>query len=153
MSFFGNVLWLITVVAGIIGSMMLSVEPSLFYIAVGMFIFSSFRIGIMTTTLGVNMKKACVLCFVQPLAMFFALVPINMWSVLYDIQTLGFGIAFLVVAVVWSYVTNRTGLPMIKSTHKLLQAYLQSVSQNDPQDMESIILETSKQSDLSLIHI
>ena len=153
MSFFGNVLWLITVVAGIIGSMMLSVEPSLFYIAVGMFIFSSFRIGIMTTTLGVNMKKACVLCFVQPLAMFFALVPINMWSVLYDIQTLGFGIAFLVVAVVWSYVTNRTGLPMIKSTHKLLQAYLQSVSQNDPRDMESIILETSKQSDISTSQI
>ena len=30
MSFFGNVLWLITVVAGIIGSAMLSVEPSCF---------------------------------------------------------------------------------------------------------------------------
>ena len=143
MSFFGNVLWLITIVAGIIGSAMLSIEPALFYVAVGMFIFSSFRIGIMTTTLGISMKKACVLCFVQPLAMFFVLVPISMWSVLYDIQTLGFGIAFLVVAVAWSYITNRTGLPMIKSTHKLLQAYLQSVSQNDPRDMESIILETS----------
>ena len=153
MSFFGNVLWLITIVAGIIGSSMLSIEPALFYVAVGMLIFSSFRIGIMTTTLGISMKKACVLCFVQPLAMFFALVPINMWSVLYDIQTLGFGIAFLIVAVVWSYVTNRTGLPMIKSTHKLLQAYLQSVSQNDPRDMETIILETSKQSDISTSQI
>ena len=61
MSFFGNVLWLITVVAGIIGSAMLSIEPTLFYVALGVFIFSSFRIGIMTTTLGINMKKACVL--------------------------------------------------------------------------------------------
>ena len=153
MSFFGNTLWLITVVAGIIGSSMLSTEPSLFYVALGVFIFSSFRIGIMTTTLGISMKKSCALCFVQPLVMFFALVPISMWSVLYDVQTLAFGIAFLGVAVAWSYITNRTGLPMIKSTHKLLQAYLQSVSQNDPQDMESIILETSKQSDISTSQI
>ena len=153
MSFFGNVLWLITIVAGIIGSSLLSIEPALFYVALGMFIFSSFRIGIMTTTLGISMKKACALCFVQPLAMFFALVPISMWSVLYDVQTLAFAVVFLGVAVAWSYITNRTGLPMIKSTHKLLQAYLQSVSQNDPRDMESIILETSKQSDISTSQI
>ena len=153
MSFFGNVLWLITIVAGIIGSTMLSIEPALFYVALGMFIFSSFRIGIMTTTLGISMKKACALCFVQPLVMFFALVPINMWSVLYDVQTLAFAVVFLGVAVAWSYITNRTGLPMIKSTHKLLQAYLQSVSQNDPRDMESIILETSMQSDISTSQI
>ncbi len=153
MSFFGNVLWLITIVAGIIGSSMLSIEPALFYVALGMFIFSSFRIGIMTTTLGISMKKACALCFVQPLAMFFALVPISMWSFLYDVQTLSFAVVFLGVAVVWSYITNRTGLPMIKSTHKLLQAYLQSVSQNDPRDMESIILETSMQSDISTSQI
>ena len=42
---------------------------------------------------------------------------------------------------------------MIKSTHKLLQAYLQSVTQNDPRDMESIILETSKSSDISTSQI
>ena len=140
MSFFGNALWLITVVGGIIGSAILSKELSLFYVAVGMFIFSSFRIGIMTTTLGISLKKSCVLCFVQPLAMFFLLIPIDMWSVLYNVETLAFGIAFLAVAVVWSYVTNRTGLPLIKSTHKLLQAYLRSVSRTAPHDMESIIL-------------
>ena len=153
MSFFGNALWLITIVGGIVGSAILSKEPSLFYVAVGMFIFSSFRIGIMTTTLGISMKKACVLCFVQPLAMFLVLVPIDMWSVLYDVQSLAFGIVFLAVAVAWSYLTNRSGLPVIKSTHKLLQAYLQSVTHNDPRDMESIILETSKQSDISTSQI
>ena len=100
MSFFGNTLWLITIVGGIVGSAILSKEPTLFYVAIGMFIFSSFRIGIMTTTLGVSMKKACVLCFVQPLAMFLVLIPIEMWSVLYDVQSLAFGIAFLAVAVV-----------------------------------------------------
>ena len=153
MSLFGNVLWLITVVGGIIGSVILSKELSVFYIAVGMYIFASFRIGIMTTTLGISLKKSCVLCFVQPLAMFLILIPIDMWSILYDIQSLAFGIIFLAVACVWSYLTNRTGLPVIKSTHKLLQAYLQSVSRNDPRDMESIILETSKSSNVTTSQI
>ena len=35
MSFFGSALWLITIVGGIIGSAILSKEPSLFYVAVG----------------------------------------------------------------------------------------------------------------------
>jgi len=153
MSLFGNVLWLITIVGGIIGSTILSKELSVFYVAVGMYIFASFRIGIMTTTLGISLKKSCVLCFVQPLAIFLLLIPIDMWSVLYDIQSLAFGIVFLVIAGAWSYLTNRTGLPVIKSTHKLLQAYLQSVSRNDPRDMESIILETSKPSNVTTSQI
>jgi putative membrane protein len=153
MSLFGNVLWLITIVGGIIGSAILSKELSVFYVAVGMYIFSSFRIGIMTTTLGISLKKSYVLCFVQPLAIFFLLVPIDAWSILYDIQSLAFGIIFLSVAGVWSYLTNRTGLPVIKSTHKLLQAYLQSVSHNDPRDMESIISETSKSSNVTTSQI
>ena len=110
MSLFGNVLWLITIVGGIIGSTILSKELSVFYVAVGMYIFASFRIGIMTTTLGISLKKSCVLCFVQPLAMFLLLIPIDMWSVLYDIQSLAFGIVFLVIAGAWTYLTNRTGL-------------------------------------------
>ena len=153
MSLFGNVLWLITIVSGIIGSIILSKELSVFYVAVGMYIFSSFRIGIMTTTLGVSLKKSYVLCFVQPLAMFLLLVPIDAWPILYDIQSLVFGIIFLSVAGAWSYLTNRTGLPVIKSTHKLLQAYLQSVSHNDPRDMESIISQTSKSSNVTTSQI
>ena len=153
MSFFGTVLWLITVVAGILGALILSKELSLYYVAIGMLIYCSFRIGIMTTTLGISLKKSCVLCFVQPLAIFLVLIPIDMWSVLYHVETLAFGIVFLTVAVFWSYFTNRTGLPGIKSTHQLLQAYLQSVSQNDPSDMESIILESSKPLQISTSQI
>jgi putative membrane protein len=153
MSFFGNILWLITVVAGILGAAILSKDLTLYYVALGMFIFSSFRIGIMTTTLGISLKKSCVLCFVQPLAMFLILIPVGMWSILYHVETLAFAFVFLAVAIFWSYFTNRSGLPGIKSTHKLLQAYLQSVSRNDPTDMESIILETSKQSQISTSQI
>ncbi|GIS96547.1 MAG: hypothetical protein CM1200mP23_3530 [Nitrososphaerota archaeon] len=76
-----------------------------------------------------------------------------MWSILYDIQSLAFGIYFWQLHVFGAYLTNRTGLPVIKSTHKLLQAYLQSVSRNDPRDMESIILETSKSSNVTTSQI
>ena len=107
----------------------------------------------MTTTLGISLKKSCALCFVQPLAMFLTLIPVGMWSILYHVETLAFAFVFLAVAIFWSYFTNRSGLPGIKSTHKLLQAYLQSVSRNDPTDMESIILETSKQSQISTSQI
>ena len=120
MSLFGNVLWLITVVGGIVGAFIVSKELSLFYVAVGMYIFSSFRIGIMTTTLGVSLKKSCVLCFIQPLAMFFVMVPMDMWSILYDVQSLAFGIVFLAVACFWSYLTNRSGLPAVSYTHLTL---------------------------------
>ena len=45
----------------------------------------------MTTTLGISLKKSCLLCFVQPLAMFFVVIPIDMWSVLYNVESLVFG--------------------------------------------------------------
>ena len=44
-----------------------------------MLLFASFRIGIYTTTLGVSIKKAWAICFVQPLAMFLVLIPQDMW--------------------------------------------------------------------------
>ncbi len=71
MSFFGSTLWLITVVGGIIGSAILSKEPTLFYLAIGMFIFSSFRIGYYDNHTWSKHEKACVLCFIQPLAIVF----------------------------------------------------------------------------------
>ena len=46
MSFFGSVLWLITVVSGILGAMIISKELSLFYIAIGMFIFPVLELGL-----------------------------------------------------------------------------------------------------------
>ena len=63
-------LWAATLLMGLLASIVLSKETSLFFITFGMFLFASFRIGIYTTTLGVSIKKAWAICFVQPLAMF-----------------------------------------------------------------------------------
>ncbi|MFB5620979.1 MAG: DUF2070 family protein, partial [Nitrosopumilus sp.] len=138
-SLFGNLIWLLTVVMGIAASFVLSKEISLFFITFGMFLFASFRIGIFTTTLGVSIKKGWMICFVQPLAMFMVLIPQDMWvPMLTDPITLGYGISFLIIASVWSVLTDRAGRPEMESTHKTIQAYLAS-QKNDFTEAEEIM--------------
>ena len=78
-SLFGNMLWTVTILMGILSSVVLAKEIELFFIVFGILLFASFRIGIYTTTLGASLKKAWVICFIQPLAMYFALIPQDMW--------------------------------------------------------------------------
>jgi len=78
-SLFGNMLWTVTLLMGVATSFVLQKDIQLFFITFGLILFSSFRIGIYTTTLGLSLKKAWMICFIQPLAMFLVLVPHEMW--------------------------------------------------------------------------
>ena len=144
-SLFANMLWAVTILMGLLASFVLSKETSLFFITFGMFLFASFRIGIYTTTLGVSLKKAWAICFVQPLAMFFVLIPQGMWfSMLSEPISLGYGISFMIIASVWSVLTDRAGRPGMESTHKTIQAYLASQG-NDHTDAEEIMEQRSNE--------
>ncbi len=152
-SLFGNLIWLLTVVMGIAASIVLSKELSLFFITFGMFLFASFRIGIFTTTLGVNIKKGWATCLVQPLAMFLVLIPSNMWfELIFDPITLGYGISFFIIASVWSVLTDRAGRPEMDSTHKTIQAYLAS-QKNDFSEAEEIMEQRSSKTKVSTTQI
>ena len=152
-SLFGNMLWTVTLLMGILSSIVLSKEIELFFITFGMFLFASFRIGIYTTTLGVSLKKAWAICFIQPLAMYFVLIPQNMWvSVLSEPIGLGYGISFLIIASVWSILTDRAGRPGMESTHKTIQAYLASQG-NDFEDAEKLMEQHSKETKVSTSQI
>ena len=155
MSLFGNSLWLITTLVGLLSVTILSKpETTLFYITEGMFLFASFRIGLFTTTLGVSLRKAWLICFIQPIAMFLVLIPQNSWvSTLSDPETLGYGFAFLIIASVWSVLTDKAGRPGVKSTHKIIQAYLASVGGKDLTEAEALILEGAKPSNVSTSQI
>jgi len=146
MSLFGNMIWLIIALLGLASvSIFSKIETSLFVITVSMFLFASFRIGLLTTVLGLKIRKALLLCLLQPLAMYFALIPQNMWSsTLGDPLALGFGIVFLTLASAWSYFTDKAGRPEVKSTHELVQAYLSSIGKNDLSEMESLIEKCAK---------
>jgi putative membrane protein len=151
-SLFGNMLWIATLLMGILASIVLAKDVSLFFIPLGMFLFASFRIGIFTTTLGVSIKKAWAICMIQPLAMFLVMVPFEMWDILTDIMAIGFGAAYLIIASVWSIMTDRAGRPGMESTHKTIQAYLASQG-NDFTEAEEIIEQRSSKKNVSTSQI
>jgi putative membrane protein len=148
-SLFGNMLWTVTLLMGILSSVVLSKDIQLFFITFGLLLFASFRIGIYTTTLGANLKKAWAICFIQPLAMFFVLIPQDMWvSILSEPIGLGYGVSFLIIASVWSFVTDRAGRPGMESTHRTIQAYLASQG-NDFEDAEELMEQRSSETKVS----
>ncbi len=155
MSLFGNAIWLLVILVGLLSVTIFSKpETSLFYITNGMFLFASFRIGLLTTTLGTSLRKAWLICFIQPLAMFLILIPQNMWvSALADPETLAYGFAFLIIASAWSVLTDKAGRPGVKSTHKVIQAYLASLGGKNLSEVETMIEESSKPSNVSTSQI
>ncbi|NND86635.1 MAG: DUF2070 family protein, partial [Nitrosopumilus sp.] len=152
-SLFGTMLWAVTLLMGLLASIVLSKETSLFFIIFGMFLYASFRIGIYTTTLGVNIRKAWAICFVQPLAIFLVLIPQDLWiPMLSDPLSLGYGVSFMIIASVWSYLTDRAGRPGMESTHKTIQAYLASQG-NDFTEAEEIMEQRSNETKVSTSQI
>jgi len=152
-SLFANLLWIATLLMGLLASFVLSKEVSLFFVTFGMFLFASLRIGLFTTTLGASIRKAWAICFVQPLAMFLILIPQDMWiPMLTNPMSLGYGIVFLIIASVWSVLTDRAGRPGMESTHKTIQAYLAS-QKNDFTDAEELMEQRSSKTQVSTSQI
>ena len=152
-SLFGNMLWTVTLLMGILSSIVLSKDIEPFFITFGLLLFASFRIGIYTTTLGASLKKAWAICFIQPIAMYLVLIPQDLWiSILSEPIGLGYGISFLIIASVWSFVTDRAGRPGMESTHKTIQAYLASQG-NDFEDAEKLMEQRSNETKVSTSQI
>lgn len=154
LSLFGSVTWLVSISAGVAASAVLGLpEAHPQYFVVGMFLFASFRIGILTSVLGTGIRKAWLVCLAPPLAMFLALVPPEMWGMmLLSPAALAFGVAFLAVGTAWSVLTDRAGRPVLHSTHQLMQAYLLSV-RRDPSEIEAILEKNSDAHDVSTTQI
>lgn len=152
-SLFANLLWMASVLSGVATSLVLEKELGTFFITLGMFLFASFRIGIYTTTLGVTLRRAWAICMVQPLAMFLVVVPSASWlPALTDPVSLGYGISFMIIASVWSYLTDVAGRPGMQSTHKTIQAYLASQA-GDYADAERIMEQRASEARVSTAQI
>ena len=152
-SLFANLLWIATLLMGLLASLVLSKETSLFFVTFGMFLFASIRIGVFTTTLGVSIKKIWAICLIQPLAMFLVLIPQDMWiPMLTNPLSLGYGITFLIIASAWSLITDKAGRPGMESTHKTIQAYLAS-QKNDFAEAEELMEQRSSKTKVSTSQI
>ena len=154
-SAFGCLLWFVTALGGLIAVPVFSKpELSTMYLTEGMFLFASFRIGIFTSVIGAKVKLAWAICMIQPLAMFLAIVPWQFWiPMLTDLHAIAYGFVFLLVGTVWSIATDRAGGPKIRSTHKILQAYIRAWTKNDPSEMERLMEEGSQLSKVSTFQI
>ncbi len=152
-SLFANMLWTVTLLMGILSSIVLSKNIELFFIVFGLLLFASFRIGIYTTTLGVSLKRAWAICLIQPLAMYLVLIPQESWILILTEPTgLAYGISFMMIASVWSILTDRAGRPAMESTHKTIQAYLASQG-NDFEDAEKLMEGRSNETKVSTSQI
>jgi putative membrane protein len=154
MSAFGNLLWLVTILGGLL-SMYIFSKPHLYpiYITEGMLLFASFRIGIFTSVIGAQVKKALAFCLIQPLAMFLAFVPPEHWvQMLSDFTAITYGLVLFCLGTAWTILTDRaTG--KLSSTHKMLQAYIAAMSRNDPFQMETMMEARSERSMVSTFQI
>jgi putative membrane protein len=156
MSAFGNLLWLVTILCGILSAYVFS-KPALLtvYITEGMLLFASFRIAIFTSVLGAKLKTAWIVCLLQPLTMFLAFVPTSMWvPMLSDPRAIEYGIMFCVLGSIWTLLSDRiAGSGKLSSTHAFLQAYLAAWTNDDPVPMESLMEKRSEPSKVSTFQI
>ena len=126
-SAFGCCVWMLALLMGLAVSAVTESGPSPFFVVLGFFLFTSYRIGIYTTVLGCRIGRAWTVCFVQPAAVFAAMVPVDMWAgLLSDPASLAYGLIYLGCATAWSVLTDRSGRPHFKSAHVLVQAYIDS---------------------------
>ena len=152
-SLFANMLCIVALLTGLLASMVLVKEISLFYVTLSMFLFASFRIGIYTTTLGISLRRAWAICFVQPMAVFLVVIPQDLWStMLTEPISLAYGMIFMIIATMWSYLTDRAGRPGMESTHKTIQAYIASRG-DDYVDAEKILEQRSSEAHVSTSQI
>jgi putative membrane protein len=156
MSAFGNLLWLVTILCGILSFYVFS-KPQLLpiFITEGMFLFTSFRIAIFTSVLGAKLKTAWTISLIQPLAMYLAFVPTSSWiPMLSDPRSIGYGIVFCVLGSLWTLLSDRiAGSGKLSSTHAFLQAYLAAWTNDDPKPMEILMEKRSEPSKVSTFQI
>jgi putative membrane protein len=139
-SAFANILWVLTILFGIVSDILLSKKETITnYVVEGMFLAIGLRIGIFTSVFGATISKAIIVSFISPLLLLFAFLPFTFYlEVLTTPIALGFGSSLLLLGIIWTTFADRSGRPGIKSTFRVLQAFLAAWTENKADNMEEI---------------
>jgi putative membrane protein len=140
-SAFANVLWLLTVLAGVASDMLFSKNGgSANYLIEGMSLAIGLRIGIFTSVFGAKLNRAIAASVIQPIIFLFLFK--NSLSYPYEIVIYPVGVAFglflILIVIMWTIIADRSGRPRIESTFRLLQAFLAAWTENRTDEMERI---------------
>jgi len=133
-SAFANGLWALTVLLGIAADLVFAKPPGLDYIIAGMMLAAGLRIGIFTSVFGAGTGRAIAVSFIQPVIFLLAFVPPAYLE--FSFAGVVFGIAFLVLGIVWTVLADRAGRPGIKSTFGVLQAFIAAWTEQRADKME-----------------
>ena len=139
-SAFANILWVLTIIFGIASDILLSKKETITnYVVEGMFLAIGLRIGIFTSVFGATISKAIIVSFISPLLLLFAFLPFTFYlEALTAPIALGFGSSLLLLGIIWTTFADRSGRPGIKSTFRVLQAFLAAWTENKADNMEEI---------------
>ncbi|MGH9991026.1 MAG: DUF2070 family protein [Nitrososphaera sp.] len=139
-SFFANMLWLLTLLLGIAASNVLPKDApgiDLDYAIAGMLLAAGLRVGIFTSVFGSGIARAIPVAFIQPLVFFFFITPAPAYEALgKSYAGFGFGVGLFLLGVAWAVVTDRAGRPAVTSTFGLLQAFLVAWTEKDTTKLE-----------------
>lgn len=139
-SLFANVLWSITALLGIASDFIFSkgnTGADLDYIFAGMLLGIGLRAGIFTSVFGARFERSIPVSFLQPVIFFFAFIPFAEFDMVRASQLgIAFGVVMYLIGILWVFVADRAGRPMIRSTFKLLQAFIAAWTENDTAKME-----------------
>ena len=143
---FSNSLWLVTILLGLLANVIFNKNSTIIsYCLGGLFIASGLRYGIFTSVFGARMLKSILISFVIPVILFSNLLPYSATSIPQDyLAVLVLGSIIYIVGVVWSILADRAGYPHLKSTFRILQAFLSAWTENKQEKMEDIFDSRSK---------
>ena len=143
---FSSSLWLVTILLGLLANNIFSKNSDIVnYDLAGMFIASGLRYGIFVSVFGSRIIRAVLISFIMPTIFFTNLLPYTSTFILHDhVTELIMGSLIFTVGVVWSILADRAGCPNIKSTFRILQAFLSAWTENKQEKMEEIFESRSK---------
>jgi putative membrane protein len=137
---FSNSLWLVTILLGLLSNIIFSKNSDIvIYDLAGMFIASGLRYGIFVSVFGSRIFRSILISFILPTIFFSNLLSYNSSFILQDHTTvLVMGSSIFTIGVIWSVLADRAGYPNLKSTFKILQAFLSAWTENKQEMMEEI---------------
>jgi putative membrane protein len=143
---FSSSLWLVTILLGLLSNIIFSKNSDIVdYDFAGMFIASGLRYGIFVSVFGSSILRSVLISFILPTIFFANLLPYTSSFILqYHIEELIMGSIIYTIGVVWSVLADRAGYPNLKSTFKILQAFLSAWTENKQEMMEDIFETKSK---------
>ena len=137
---FSSSLWIVTILLGILANSIFGkISDILIYSLGGMFIASSLRYGIFTSVFGSRMIRSILIAFVLPTIFFTNTLPFSFsFNLEHHFNVLLIGSSIFVIGIVWSVLADRAGYPYLKSTFRVLQAFLSAWTENKQEKLENI---------------